>query len=358
VTDVFLLGAGFSRAISDNMPLLSDLTALIREQLIARPGRVRPEDRKRQLTYLQRLFGNDFEMWLTYLSQSHPWLSDSDNTRNWALYLDLSRVVATVIDTRSREVTQNPPPDWLSELFLWWCKNPVTVLTMNYDTLVEQAQHAVHSRPWKSDEEAMEYIKTATRVSPRYHEGVIPLNPVLPFDDDARDEIPFRLLKLHGSTNWYYSGSSSYGGEPISYIGPDSWTCNVDESKQKAPVNKLKTPFIVPPVSEKGPYFAHDVVRAIWTEAAGVLQQASRVFCLGYSLPATDTMLRMFLLDNQPINRVPLYIVNRDRRQVKHYKTLLKGSRFAVDGRYVHETDPIPKFVASLLQDEMLRDVD
>ena len=48
-----------------------------------------------------------------------------------------------------------------------------------------------------------------------------------------------------------------------------------------------KAPLILPPVDNKDSYFHHETMRSLWTAAARVLRRASRVFCLGYSLPLT-----------------------------------------------------------------------
>ena len=54
--DVFLLGAGFSKAVSDDMPLLQELSSQIRGRL---------SDLPESLSTL----GDNIEIWLSYLSQ-------------------------------------------------------------------------------------------------------------------------------------------------------------------------------------------------------------------------------------------------------------------------------------------------
>jgi hypothetical protein len=85
-SDVFILGAGFSKAVSSRMPLMNDLSRMVEEDLPA-------AERKRQS------LGN-FESYLNYLALDHPWHSEAENLRNSALSLDvLLRRIGTIIKT-------------------------------------------------------------------------------------------------------------------------------------------------------------------------------------------------------------------------------------------------------------------
>jgi hypothetical protein len=75
--DIFLLGAGFSRAVFNGMPLMKELSEGLRKTIHPINRRLlRSED--------------DLEMWLTYLAQSHPWLTEAQNLRNRAQFLELT----------------------------------------------------------------------------------------------------------------------------------------------------------------------------------------------------------------------------------------------------------------------------
>ena len=89
MNDVFLLGAGFSKAISDRMPVLRELTGIMRERVPV-PAEKEPA----------AAFTGDFESWLTYLSTSHPWLTEANNLRNRALFLELSSRLQEVLFAR------------------------------------------------------------------------------------------------------------------------------------------------------------------------------------------------------------------------------------------------------------------
>jgi len=110
---------------------------------------------------------------------------------------------------------------------------------------------------------------------------------------------------------------------------------------------KDKVPLIVPPLTEKSIYFQHETIRTLWVQAAASLREATRVFCLGYSLPRTDISLRFFLQANAPQRKVPFFIVNLPQRElVSHFRELLPG--YDVQEQFI-STDPIPRFVETLV---------
>lgn len=85
----------------------------------------------------------DLELWLTYLSQDHPWLSEAENLRNHAQLLDLSTAVGHVLARTIREVVAQPSPSWLLPLVSHWHDSNSVVLTLNYDTLVERVASGI-----------------------------------------------------------------------------------------------------------------------------------------------------------------------------------------------------------------------
>lgn len=325
--DVFLLGAGFSRAVSQAMPLLRDLSQEVR-------------NRTPDFVNIDRgsLFADDIEMWLTYLSQDHPWLSEAKNLRNRALFLDLSRAIREVLEERMKEAIQGEHPKWFSRLIEWWHEKKASVVTLNYDTLVERCAVGMIQRLKCSDIYPTNLTPAGQRVA-----GVT-----------AGDAIPsFRLFKLHGSINWYYSGSSSFFGETIYYVPlRGTWDHPGDEKENKD--ERLladKVPFIVPPLMEKVLYFQHETLRSLWSQAAEALRGATRVFCLGYSLPSTDITMRFFLHGNRTASHVKFYVGNTDDTTYQHFRCLLPDC-YEVDARFVGASS-IPRLVDALDREDL-----
>jgi hypothetical protein len=332
MADVFLLGAGFSRAIGEEMPLLDDLGRLVW-------GRVDVPDKKSFLG----MFGNNLEMVLTYLSQSHPWLSEQENLRNRALFLDLSSTVRDVLLECMQATARSSCPDWLLSLIGLWHSGQAQVLTMNYDTLPESAV-----RVWNE--------KNRIWLWPDYYYPFL-MTPLFRFVDEfsvrpySGDEKTFQLYKLHGSINWLYSGSASFLGETIYYSGfDDVWSPATRLAITQAD-SVERVPLIVPPVAEKIGYFQHSHVRATWRMAATALQSAERIFCLGYSLPQVDITMRFFLMRNLPVKHaVKLSLVDKEDRS-DHFRTMLAGIPHEIDTTFVRPDDPISHFVETLQQE-------
>jgi hypothetical protein len=92
MSDVFLLGAGFSKAISNEMPITKELGRLV-------VGRYKYRDHidPMILSMMEEDEGQGFEKALTFLTQDKPWLPESENLRHKALYLDLANVIRGVL---------------------------------------------------------------------------------------------------------------------------------------------------------------------------------------------------------------------------------------------------------------------
>ena len=94
-----------------------------------------------------------------------------------------------------------------------------------------------------------------------------------------------RLLKLHGSINWYYSGTSGYAGEQLYFSRPS--TSPMRDSDISWNTADL-VPVIIPPSIDKTSFYTNISLRSQWTMAESALRLADRVFVLGYSCPTTD----------------------------------------------------------------------
>jgi hypothetical protein len=150
------------------------------------------------------------------------------------------------------------------------------IISMNYDLLID---HAFRD----------------ARIRPDYQ-----LKGVPPFTNTFDGTM--RLLKLHGSANWFYC--------------PDCKRVRVGTSPNDPPVcegniHPLEN-LIVPPTWNKG---AHQGVLAdIWAAARDELTKADRIFLVGYSAPATDRYFTYLLTSAMRQREAPpeIFIVNRD----------------------------------------------
>ena len=246
--DVFLLGAGFSKAVSDDMPLLQELSSQIRGRL---------SDLPESLSTL----GDNIEIWLSYLSQPHPWLRESENLRNRALALEITKEIEKVLDEKEQLVVQDECPSWLLTLTQHWHKNQAGIVSLNYDTLVERAVVKISAR---QGEDSGSFFPVKFTLYPVKFTPSTWRDVEMPESKIAMDS--FTLFKsastVHGSTNWYYSGASESTGEVIYSSAIEGWVANSSrESDSKLAVSD-KVPLIVPPTTEKVGFFQSRVIEA------------------------------------------------------------------------------------------------
>ena len=299
--EVILLGAGFPRAISSAMPLLKNLSDELRSSIPDVPG-------------------DNIEHWMTYLSQSHPWLSESENLRNKALFLELTNRIKKVLSAKTGEALRQCPL-WLQK-FLQKCHDRrAIIITLNYDTLLESA---ISSIAVGKDANGKDMRLMLDDIYPVPMTNAGSRRGDIYWGGSVKDS--FKLFKLHGSINWYYSGASEATGETIYYYFVPKWgKLTDDDLPEMERYVSDKVPLLVPPLIEKSSYFQHETIRTVW------------IICIGYSLPETDLSFRFFLEKNAPHNKVSLCIVNLDNDAPKHYETLLSRS-YSIDDQYVGKT--------------------
>lgn len=155
----------------------------------------------------------------------------------------------------------------------------------------------------------------------------------------------FTYFKLHGSTNWYYSGRDDFYGETIFYSDIPPWERRYSRVERNFhPQAKDKEYLIIPPVTDKLTYFNNETVRRLWREASEALRSTTRIFIIGYSLPPSDLGMKFFLQHSQPSKetKASVYVIDRDDSVVKRYKKLL--SKQNVIDKFTGE-DAVSNFV-------------
>jgi hypothetical protein len=325
MSDIFLLGAGFSKAVSSEMPVLSELSSQIRQDGIELPSPL-------------STFDDNLELWLSYLIQPHPWLRESQNLKNQAAALDIIEAVRDVLTEKEHATIRNECPPWLQELTEFWHSSQSNVITFNYDTLIERAANLIKDSEGYNLS-AGQFYPVQLTVSNRRDDLV--------FGNNAVET--FTLFKLHGSINWYYSGDSDSTGEIIYYTNVQEWGAATEKEQEWREAVHDKVPLIVPPTTEKVRFFHHETLKRIWTRAVMAIRNADRLFVCGYSLPVTDFAVRLFLHEAgaHPTTTKDLYVVNCDDSVVKRYQELL-GRAYKIRPDFIGN-DAIEKLVSTEL---------
>jgi SIR2-like domain len=221
--DVFILGAGFSKAIHDRMPVLGEL----RNPVAYRVARTQPIIRT--IPFMD----TDVELAMSFLSQRHAWLREADYLRNKALALDVGTAIAEEIGERQAVALADFPDgcQWLGQLVHHLHRHRATIVTFNYDTLLERAFESL-----QPSERSSGILRSQLQPDIFASEnGGFVIEPT---------KVPTaQLLKLHGSIDWFYSGRASYFGEQI----------------RRTPRGHV--PLIVPPSTDNAGYFEHEGMR-------------------------------------------------------------------------------------------------
>lgn len=160
----------------------------------------------------------------------------------------------------------------------------------------------------------------------------------------------YKVLKLHGSSNWGECTQCKDNIETINLIDdlntPDSFSiaqshrmvplkmADILKSKNCKNCGSILEPVFIPPTwskTIKGEALAKDVALAnVWSAAVDELKSAFQIVVIGYSMPQTDTffqyLLTLGLVLNSNLHRV--VIANRDNSEnlLARYKNIFSRS--------------------------------
>ncbi len=303
MNEVFLLGSGFSKAIDSRMPTLSELSADVYTSMAHAWDEAWGQDLR-----------DNVELLLTYLGTQAPWARPSERYYELGIYHDVRDVVIHKLREAQASVLSDKTAfsDWLADLTRHWHHRRATVITFNYDVLVEQAfsetlrveEHTQQSRAHPS----LLYPVPVTPATARAGAALAP-----------SDLDTFSLLKLHGSLSWYYSGPEAPPGDNVYSLMEEGWH---PPSTDRDHWVVDKEPLVVPPLLEKSAFYANNVLRKQWEMARDAIKSADHVTCIGYSLPPTDLTVRFLLSTAVPDLAVSIVDLQAEQT-VRHYRDLL-----------------------------------
>ncbi len=254
---------------------------------------------------------DDVEALLGYLAEPQPWQSDAVLHRCRAALTETILWLADYIWSCQCAAMDNPAPDDLLELIRHWHRDQSTVITFNYDTLVEAAFASLREELC-FPRSAAGHLCLSTLNLPMLsaRQG----NAVLGGEDPAT----FEFLKLHGSLNWMYSGDrGGYGDALYDTREIGTWGTRLRRSFESV---RLEAPglevALLPPTPTKNGMMTNGMLRHLWVRAADAIASADRVVVIGYSLPPSDRIVRSMLsVMGRPLsgNEPPKKLVPVDR---------------------------------------------
>ena len=329
MSDAFLLGAGFSKAICNKMPTMNELYELL-EPLIGKADGFTRE--------AYEYASGDAEALLSYYAIAGPQDDMIEVLRKRRITALIELGIGAVICEREIEGVRHGLNPRGATLISKWHEDKSHILTTNYDSIVErlaaQTKYTIGDNNYN-----LHYLD----VYP------IPITPAnlrdggMMFGSSNPDT--FTLYKLHGSATWYTTTAEItfdqiYG---LSYE-------QIEDPKYERFVGD-KRRFIIPPVYDKSTLLNHASIRNLWWQAKShALQPADRLYVIGYSLPETDVAMRTLLWEGRRLadeaksGKKLLYVVDIDDDVCQRYLSRL-GRYYDVRSDYLGGVDPFNRFV-------------
>lgn len=302
---VYVLGAGFSKAISDAMPVTNELGLVLKERLA---GVVDFDIRE----------GQSFEDWLTLQITPLPFLEGFANSSRAANAARVIAEIANVLDERVEKASETESRLWLRQLVALWSAERAVVLTFNYDTLLERAVNA-----------SMLVTGGASGNLQRLRGDhvVFPAPPATQPQSMGDSEAPhnaesLQVLKLHGSLAWYWAAGDASGSTLV----------RVREKRVFGPAGPpgLEMDFsgattldryLIPPVTSKDGYYGSYLANSLWRSARALVASAASLTLVGYSLPLEDRVASQLIAE---VGRsATIRVVDREPGQADSYDGIL-----------------------------------
>ena len=286
--EALVLGAGFSVAASGGkLPVTADLgrRATARAKIPRSRLPAGGFDRGR------------FETWLSRLAEDQPHLSVAENLENRGVFVRVVEQLVAVLAEAEAEAFQGAP-GWLFDLLTLAHHRKATLITLNYDGLVEAAVRTL-KLPLDSSPEEVVAPEDVLDDFPSGAAGGLSSYRArgLAYREPAPGRSTFRLLKLHGSLDWCWSFGDRTGSTVRRIETRAEFGFPLGEPAFRRKEARGFEPFIVPPTATKSSYYDNPVTRWLWHEAAAQLSQADEITLVGYSFPREDLAMSALIGD-------------------------------------------------------------
>lgn len=331
---VFFLGAGFSKAIDNDYPLMKQLTHDVKD-------RIAKSSVKKHYGEIAKSIKGDIESLLTYLSTDYPWKTDTTRYSNRSLYEEIIKIISQQFSDLARSsVHQNNFENIGFKLIEYVCThtNECNFITLNYDILLENLLCSYYPCiKFKSEIFGNIYQYPMSNICSR--------NGRILIEEEFKGQLP-TIIKLHGSVNWFWAGRTS--SDTIYYR---TW-----EWYEENNIDIGLKPYIIPPVMDKNAFYNHIAIHSLWQQAEQMLKEADEIYIIGFSFPQTDLSVKyLFQSALRQQSDVPIYVINPETEQTLriNYDKVF-GQKGSVCYEYTGEDNVMERFIKEhlLLQKE------
>ena len=337
---VFVLGAGASHP--DGVPLQNDLIPMllsgkIKELQDSFIGKEVIDFIKENFHYksssanfprLEAVFG-----FLDYFIQHDESLNTKYTTSKLVEIKEyLIKIIHYLVDLRT---DKRSPYYHLFWEIIFNNNSNVSVLTMNYDTLLEQAFEDFYQQKGYIDYRIhfMNYEPYARGVH-KLTKWINATDPVIVTGNNI--PVPIKIIKIHGSLNWKYCNCCNQvlitpwdrkidlnKGKFLGYTYPDN-----ERYEYKCPLDNTEfNTLIVPPTYLKT--LVHPIISQLLREASREIRSTKRIVFLGYSLSNSDIHIKA-LFKKHIQKGTDIIVINPIFRksQLNNYKALSDNVKF------------------------------
>lgn len=328
---LFFLGAGFSKAVNNNYPLMDALTTKVL-------GRIQKGSVREHLEEIPSKVKQDIESLLTYLGTDFPWKTDTTRYANKALYSAILHEISALfleLETSEEYIHDFKP----SEVIVSFAKHVLQTpkeynfLTLNYDIFLEHLFGL--SSQWKVDyNDLYKYPMSNLRIRIADSSSITIRSPY--------PQAP-AILKMHGSVNWFWAKTNP---------SDDIYFSDGTENKDFDNLVMGLEPYIIPPALDKNAFYNHIAIRSLWQQAERLLKNADEIYIIGFSFPQTDLSVRYLFQSALRTSKPNIYVINRAKEDELRpvYQDVLQGQ--CVDYKYTGSDDVVERFIREVILTE------
>ena len=303
---IYILGSGFSKSISKNMPSMKGLTEKLRkadddkypELMEFMQNLMKKSNGSKELTSMEAVCSLILGRDIFYNSTVNLHYQILQNQLVHWLYEKIDKAAKSV-DPDKKEALRK---------FIINCVQPedgrkALVMTFNYDLLLERLFASMPDLPCNLD-------------------YVVQLNSYFDEKETKGEKDIFPYLKLHGSFNWFRS--------------PGSLVCDIDNvylseehgySRNLIHYNDI--PVFVPMTFSKQSYLEGSFFNVLWNIAQRYLEMAKEITFIGYGFPVTDLINLVFFLNFK--NKIKHVVIKGEEENKKARLEALFGKNKIVE---------------------------
>ena len=309
--EVFVLGAGFTKAFLPNAPLMVDdyegeiLASKFKEFSYA--SRVLDWERSRN-----NKGEINIERLMTRLEGRMPYDFDQKADEELGMLLiELKKnfIRRIQLAREKRGYTKD------LESFAKYCvSNGITCITFNYDDVFDEALWNVAgalspiNKPYWNPDGGYGFFCKPSLCAVEETSVQMDIKPATV------------LLKLHGSINWYPRRGYLQPYSVDAIMHHETWfePSRYKEIQEAVAFHIEPEPFLVPPILVKSAIVQQPILRLLWHLAYNALYKAQKVTFVGYSCPLTDIAVRILFEESlQLLPKENIHVVNFARGRIE-----------------------------------------